>query len=59
MIRKWPTFWPSKLYNSDKLEMVQGKADRFVKGSYGMYESVIQMHKVINDAKCRHIGVSP
>ena len=30
-------------YNSDKLEMVQRRAARFVKGRYGMYESVTQM----------------
>ena len=29
--------------NSDKLEMVQRRAARFVKGRYGMYESVTQM----------------
>ena len=30
-------------YNSDKLEMVQRRAARFVKGRYGMFESVPQM----------------
>ena len=30
-------------YNSDKLEMVQRRAAHFVKGRYGMYESVTQM----------------
>ena len=30
-------------YNSDKLEMVQRRAARFVKGRYGMFESVTQM----------------
>ena len=29
--------------NSDKLEMVQRRAARFVKGRYGMFESVTQM----------------
>ena len=38
------TVWhPHQKYNSDKLEMVQRRAARFVKGRYGMYESVIQM----------------
>ena len=38
------TVWhPHQKYNSDKLEMVQRKAARFVKGRYGMYESVTQM----------------
>ena len=36
------TGWNQK-YNSDKLEMVQRRAARFVKGRYGMYESVTQM----------------
>ena len=76
VIRKWPTFWPSRCnalqgvclretayfslvrsfleysatvwhprqkYNSDKLEMVQRRAARFLKGRYGMFESVTQM----------------
>ena len=37
---------PHQKYNSDKLEMVQRRAARFVKGRYGpygMYESVTQM----------------
>ena len=34
---------PRKKYNSDKLEMVQRRAARFVKGRYGMFESVTQM----------------
>ena len=38
------TVWhPHQKYNSDKLEMVQRRATRFVKGRYGMYESVTQM----------------
>ena len=38
------TVWhPHQKYNSDKLEMVQRRAARFVKGRYGMYESVTQM----------------
>ena len=38
------TVWhPHQKYNSDKLEMVQHRAARFVKGRYGMYESVTQM----------------
>ena len=38
------TVWhPHQKYNSDKLEMVQCRAARFVKGRYGMYESVTQM----------------
>ena len=34
---------PHQKYNVDKLEMVQRKVARFVKGRYGMYESVTQM----------------
>ena len=34
---------PSQKYNSDKLEMVQRNDVRFVKGRYGMFESVTQM----------------
>ena len=34
---------PRQKYNSDKLEMVQRRAARFVKGRYGMFESVTQM----------------
>ena len=38
------TVWhPCQKYNSDKLEMVQQRAARFVKGMYGMFESVTQM----------------
>ena len=38
------TVWhPHQKYNSDKLEMVQRRASCFVKGRYGMYESVTQM----------------
>ena len=38
------TVWhPRQKYNSDKLEMVQRRAARFVKGRYGMFESVTQM----------------
>ena len=38
------TVWhPHQKYNSDNLEMVQRRAARFVKGRYGMYESVTQM----------------
>ena len=38
------TVWhPHQKYNSDKLEMVQRRAARFVKGRYGMFESVTQM----------------
>ena len=38
------TIWhPHQKYNSDKLEMVQHRDARFVKGRYGMYESVTQM----------------
>ena len=38
------TVWhPHQKYNPDKLEMVQHSAARFVKGRYGMYESVTQM----------------
>ena len=38
------TVWhPHQKYNSDKLEMVQRQAGRFVKGRYGMYESVTRM----------------
>ena len=38
------TVWhPRQKYNSDKLEMVQRRAARFVKGRYGMFESVMQM----------------
>ena len=38
------TVWhPHQNYNSYKLEMVQRMAARFVKGRYGMYESVTQM----------------
>ena len=38
------TVWhPHQKYNTDKLEMVQRQAARFVKGRYGMYESVTQM----------------
>ena len=38
------TVWhPHQKYNSDKLEMVQRRAARFVKGRYGMYESVTRM----------------
>ena len=38
------TVWhPHQKYNFDKLEMVQRRAARFVKGRYGMYESVTQM----------------
>ena len=38
------TVWhPHQKHNSDKLEMVQCRAARFVKGRYGMYESVTQM----------------
>ena len=37
--------WEDDIKNtkSDKLEMVQRRAARFVKGRYGMYESVTQM----------------
>ena len=38
-----PIWHPHQKYNSDKLEMVQRRAARFVKGRYGMYESVTQM----------------
>ena len=34
---------PHQKYNSDKLETVQRRAARFVKGRYRMYESVTQM----------------
>ena len=34
---------PRQKYNSDKLKMVQRRAARFVKGRYGMFESVTQM----------------
>ena len=34
---------PPPKYNSDKLEMVQRRAACFVKGRYGMFESVTQM----------------
>ena len=38
------TVWhPRQKYNSDKLEMVRRRAARFVKGRYGMFESVTQM----------------
>ena len=38
------TVWhPRQKYNSDKLEMVQSRVARFVKGRYGMFESVTQM----------------
>ena len=38
------TIWhPRQKYNFDKLEMVQRRAARFVKGRYGMFESVTQM----------------
>ena len=38
------TVWhPRQKYNSDKLEMVQRRAARFVKGRYGMFESITQM----------------
>ena len=38
------TVWhPRQKYNSDKLEIVQRRAARFVKGRYGMFESVTQM----------------
>ena len=38
------TVWhPRQKYDSDKLEMVQSRAARFVKGRYGMFESVTQM----------------
>ena len=38
------TVWhPCQKYNSDKLEMVQHRAARFVKGRYGMFESVTQI----------------
>ena len=38
------TVWhPRQKYNSDKLEMVQCRAAHFVKGRYGMFESVTQM----------------
>ena len=38
------TVWhPRQKYNSDKLEMVQRRVARFVKGRYGMFESVTQM----------------
>ena len=38
------TVWhPRQKYNSDKLEVVQRRAARFVKGKYGMFESVTQM----------------
>ena len=41
---KRSTVWhPRQKYNSDKLEMVQRRAARFVKGRYGMFESVTQM----------------
>ena len=38
-----PLWHPRQKYNSDKLEMVQRRAARFVKGRYGMFESVTQM----------------
>ena len=38
------TVWhPHQKYNANKLEMVQCRAARFVKGRYGMYESVTQI----------------
>ena len=37
------TWSGQSMYNSDKLEMVQRRAARFVTGRYGMYESVTQM----------------
>ena len=38
------TVWhPRQKYNSDKLEMVQRRAARFVKGRHEMFESVTQM----------------
>ena len=38
------TVWhPRQKYNSDKLEMVRRRAARFVKGRYGMFESVTQL----------------
>ena len=38
------TVWhPRQKYNSDKLEMVQRRAARFVKGRYRMFESITQM----------------
>ena len=38
------TLWhPHQKYTSDKLEVVQRRAARFMKGRYGMYESVTQM----------------
>ena len=55
------TVWhPHQKYNSDKLESVQRRAARFVKGRYGMYESVplskrrenarlILFYKIINN----------
>ena len=38
-----PTEYTHFWHNSDKLEMVQRRAARFVKGRYGMYEIVTQM----------------
>ena len=43
------TVWhPHQKYNSDKLEMVQRRAARFVKGRYGTYESVTNMLEELN-----------
>ena len=43
------TVWhPHQKYNSDKLEMVQRRAARFMKGRYGMYESVTQMFEELS-----------
>ena len=44
------TVWhPHQKYNSDKLEMVQRRAASFVKGRYGMYESVSTVTQMLEE----------